>query len=152
MNKKSKILTLAKDFFDDSQPNVVKADAVYIKHESKDDMESDVTATVPLSNVPSDLIYPTPLSIAKIKNESELIKENFEDVGMVEPKAQQNNPLNQNLKEEVQLEENSFSIDSKKSNPIQSPNYCYIKGEDYDSSYYENLNYSWPTDLDSLFS
>ena len=152
MNEKSKILTQAKDFFDDSQPNVVKADAVYIKHESKDDMESDVTATVPLPNVPSDLLYPTPLSIAKIKIESELIKENFEDVGMVEPKVQQYNPLNQSLKEEVQLEENSFSIDSKKFNPIQSPNYCYIKGEDYDSSYYENLNYSWPTDLDSLFS
>merc|ERR1712224_316064 len=151
-NKKSKALTKGKEFFDDSQPNIVKEDAVYIKHESKDDMESNVTANVLVSNVPSDLVYPTPLSIAKIKNESESIKEGLEGVGMVKPNVQQCNPLDQNLKEEVKMEENSYDIDSKNFNPIPSPNYCYIKGEDYDSSYFENLNYSWPMDLDSLFS
>jgi len=152
VNEQSKTLTQAKEFLDNSQPNAVKANADYIKHESKDDMESSVSATVTLSDVPSDLINPTALSMVQIKNEPKSIKENLEDVAIVKQNVQQYNPLNQNLKEEIQLEERSFGIDSKNSNPIQSSNDCYIKGEDYDSSYYENLNYSWPMDLDSLFS
>ena len=149
-------LPQADENVDNFQENITNYNESYTKKESQ-----DILSTQAITENQTSLL---PKNVEQLLNSKEfqkvveqihkdsfsIKKENLENITQNLDIAS-SNPINRNIKLENKSEDVQDDLDLSKSHQFD-PLDLLLKEEGYDPSYFENLNYSWPTELDDSFS